>query len=224
MAFSGFTKEGLVFLKNLAANNNKDWFNLNRQVYEDHIMFPLRQLAEELGPFISSVDREIEISPTVNKTISKIYRDTRFSKDKEPFRTGLWITFRRPKKIWGNVPEFYFYFTPEEYQYGMGFYSAAPANMAKFRQNILADSERFSSIAGRYGADVAIGGEDYRKPIPNDLPADLQKWFQKRNLYVSRSKKPDRVFFSTMLKQDIEDSFNRDAPLYLFLIESIFQN
>jgi uncharacterized protein (TIGR02453 family) len=224
MAFGGFTKEGLVFLKNLAANNNKDWFNLHRQVYEDHIMMPLRQLAEELGPFIISVDREIEISPNVNKTISKIYRDTRFSKDKEPFRTGLWITFRRPNKIWGNVPEFYFYFTPEEYQYGMGFYSATPANMAKFRQNILADPGRFSKIARGFGSDVVIGGEDYRKQIPNELPADMQRWFQKRNLYVSRSKKPDRVFYSPILRREIEDYFNKYSPLYLFLIESIFHH
>jgi uncharacterized protein (TIGR02453 family) len=223
MEFKGFTNESLTFLKNLAANNNKEWFNLHRQVYEDHIMLPLRQLASELGPFISSIDPEIETAPAVNKTISKIYRDTRFSKDKEPFRTGLWISFRRPNKIWGNVPEFYFYFTPEEYLYGMGFYSATPAIMAKFRQNIELDPKRFGLISGQYGPEDKIGGEDYRKFIPNELPPDFQKWYQKRNLYISRSRKPDTVFFSPGLRQEIQNSFEKHAPLYLFLMESILQ-
>jgi uncharacterized protein (TIGR02453 family) len=222
MAFKGFSQQSITFLKDLAANNNKEWFEKNRDIYENHVMMPLRQLATILGPVVKSIDSEIETSPTVNKTISKIYRDIRFSNDKSPFRTGLWLTFRRPNKIWGNVPEFYFYFTPEEYHYGMGFYSATPATMERFRHNMNIHRDRFSQIAGFFESrkDIEVGGEDYKKQIPNDLPEEFQKWYRKRNLYTSIVRKMDRSFFSPGLKDDIENFFRDTSGLYLFLIES----
>jgi uncharacterized protein (TIGR02453 family) len=222
MTFTGFSQSGITFLKDLAANNNKEWFEKNRNVYENHIMVPMRQLATMLGPVVKSIDNEIETSPTVNKTISKIYRDIRFSNDKSPFRTGLWLTFRRPNKVWGNIPEFYFYFTPEEYQYGMGFYSATPANMEKFRHNMNIQRDRFAQIAGFFNSrkDIEIGGEDYRKSIPNDLPDEFQEWYRKKNLYTSLVRKMDKSFYSPGLKDDIESFFRDTSGLYLFLIES----
>ncbi len=223
MAFNGFTEKSIVFLKDLAANNNKEWFENNRPVYEKHIMEPMRQLATDLGPFIRSVDPEIETSPVVNKTISKIYRDVRFSADKSPFRTGLWISYRRPNKVWGNVPEFYLYFTPEEYQYGMGFYSATPANMQKIRDHIELHAARFEEIAEIYDTrdDLVVMGGDYKKRIPNSLPEKLQPWYQKRNLYVNSTRKIDSTFYSAGLKDDIENYFRDNAGLYLFIIEAI---
>jgi uncharacterized protein (TIGR02453 family) len=222
MAFTGFTEQSVTFLKDLAANNNKEWFEKHRDIYEHHIMEPLRQLVTDLGPGLKTIDREIETTPAVNKTISKIYRDTRFSKDKSPFRTGLWLSFRRPNKIWGNVPEFYFYFTPEEYQYGMGFYSATPANMEKFREHITRETKRFGKIIGSYKpGEHIIGGEEYKKKIPNELPDEFQSWYQKRNLYVNSTKKPGNSFFSPLLKDEISGFFHLNSDLYRFLIESI---
>ena len=138
MSFTGFTNTTIGYLKDLAANNNKEWFENNRETYEVHLLSPLRQLSTSLGIVIMSIDKEIEIAPNVNKTISRIYRDIRFSNDKSPFRTDQWLTFRRPNKQWGNVPEFYFYFTPEEYQYGMGFYAATSQNMKLIRSHLSA--------------------------------------------------------------------------------------
>jgi uncharacterized protein (TIGR02453 family) len=222
MAFKGFSVSTITFLKDLAGNNNKEWFERHRAVYENSVLEPLKQLAAELGPVILSLDPEIETSPTVNKTISKIYRDIRFSRDKSPFRTGLWPSFRRPKKAWGNVPEFYFYFTPEEYQCGMGFYSATPANMEKFREYIILHHSRFGKIIDLYKtSDIIVGGEEYKKYIPNNLPEDFQNWYHKRNLYVSSAGKIDNSFLSAALKDEISNFFNVNAALYQFIIDSI---
>jgi uncharacterized protein (TIGR02453 family) len=222
MAFTGFSQQSVTFLKDLAANNNKEWFEKHRDVYEHHIMEPLRQLVIDLGPDLKKIDKVIDTTPAVNKTISKIYRDTRFSKDKSPFRTGLWLSFRRSGKIWGNVPEFYFYFTPEEYQYGMGFYSATPVNMAKFREHIALEKQKFGKIIGSYNqSKYIIGGEEYKKRIPNDLPDEFQSWYQKRNLYVNRTNKTGKSFFTHHLKDEISGFFNSNSDLYRFLIESI---
>lgn len=225
MAFRGFTNNGISFLKSLASNNNKDWFGENKSVYEEHILEPLRQLTTELGFVIKNIDANIETTPAINKTISKIHRDIRFSKDKSPFRTNMWISFKRPFKIWGNSPEFYFYFTPIEYQYGMGFYSASPENMKNFRHYIVAYPDKFKKAIAFYNPQNAfvLVGEQYRKNIPNQLPSEYQEWFQKKNLCISRIKAIDKTFFSSRLKNKIEDAFKVNAELYHLLIDSAVQ-
>lgn len=221
--FKGFSETSIQFLKELAANNNKEWFEQHRNIYEQHLLETLKQLTAELGLAVKSIDPDIEITPSVNKTISRIYRDTRFSADKSPFRTGQWISFKRPAKIWGNVPEFYFYFTPEKYEYGMGFYSATPQNMQKIRDSILFYPERFKSIIEYYNTqnDFVLAGENYKKQIPNSLPEEFQKWFQKKSLCLTCDHKMDENFFSVGLKDVLEKAVSINAELYHFLIESI---
>lgn len=218
-----FTQETITFLKELASNNNKEWFEENRRTYEQYVLYPLKQLAVDLGIVIQRIDDKIDISPKINITISKIYRDVRFSKDKSPFRTDQWISFKRPVKNWGNVPEFYFYFTPEEYQFGMGYYSASPENMEKFRYFISLNPARFKEIIDLYSVQDRFDllGDSYKKYLPNQHPEEFQKWFQKKNLCMSSIKKIDRMFFSSELKDKIGKGFESNALLYQFLIESI---
>ena len=82
MAFTEFTKTGIFFLKDIASNNNKEWFEQHRNTYEKYLLEPLKQLVTDLELVIKSIDNNIETAPVINKTISKIYRDTRFSSDK----------------------------------------------------------------------------------------------------------------------------------------------
>jgi uncharacterized protein (TIGR02453 family) len=224
MAFKGFTPGTIAFLNDLAVNNNKEWFEANRSIYEEHVLQPMRDLTSDLGICIKSIDPVIDITPAVNKTISRIYRDTRFSKDKTPLRTDLWISFRRPHRDWGNVPEFYFYFTPEDYQFGTGFYCASAANMAKIREHIDVRPERFQKIVDFYNGQkfLNLGGEEYKRKIPNSLPGAFQKWYQKKNLFVNTSRQLDDVFFSAILRNDLENAFNQHAELYQFITECIY--
>ena len=223
MNFKGFEEKGIQFLKNLAVNNNKEWFEQNRDVYEKYLLVPMRQLVTDLQLLLKSVDAEIETTPAINKTISKIYRDTRFSADKLPFRTEQWMSFKRPMKIWGNVPEFYFYFTPEKYGYGMGFYSATPQNMEKIRESITSYPDRFKRIIDAYNTQnvFILGGENYKRPFPNSLPEEFQEWFRKKSLYLGCEKEIDKAFYSIQLKDILEKAFADNSTLYRFLIESI---
>lgn len=92
--FSGFSPKTLKFLRGLKTNNNKAWFQAHRADYEKYVLQPLRDLVIDLGDFMLDIDPFFEITPSVNKTISRIYRDTRFSKDKSPFRSTVWFTFK----------------------------------------------------------------------------------------------------------------------------------
>lgn len=223
MAFTGFTETSISFLKDLAVHNDKTWFGQNRARYEEHLLMPMKQLVNELGPVMKSIDEKIDTTPQINKTISKIYRDTRFSMDKSPFRIDPWIMFKRPVRIWGNVPEFYFYFTPEEYQFGMGYYAAAPATMDAIRRNIDRDPVRFSTILKQFNQHniCALYGEEYKKKISNPHPEIFQKWYQKKNFYVSCMRKIDESFFSPHLKDEIESAYLSNTELYRFIVDSV---
>ena len=128
-------------------------------------------------------------------------------------------------KVWGNVPEFYFYFTSEEYQYGMGFYSATSRNMEKIRDYIVLFPDRFKKIIDYYSSQdtFVLVGDEYKKYIPNPLPSEYQKWFQKKKMCMSCIKKVDKRFFSVHLKEELEKAFTVNTELYHFLTESINQ-
>ncbi len=221
MLFSGFTPNSIKFFENLSANNNKDWFETHKGEYETHVLGPLRGLATALGPQAKAIDELVETAPAVNKTISRIYRDIRFSRDKTPYRTNAWVSFRRPKKQWAMVPEFYFYFTPEEYQFGMGFYAATPDFMERYRYSIDTHPEEFASIVAPFEnhSEYKVFGEEYKKKMPNRHGDKLAPWLQKKNLYTGTSGRIDASFFSPDLANRIADSMQFNAKLYHFLMK-----
>src|SRR5271157_2207894 len=94
--FTGFSAKSPAFLKELKEHNDKMWFEAHRHKYEECLLGPMRRLVSDLGEFTLSIDPLLEIRPVVNKTISRIYRDTRFSRNKLPCKTTMWITFKRP--------------------------------------------------------------------------------------------------------------------------------
>ena len=97
--FNGFSEKTLDFLRNLKVNNNKTWFEANKQDYEIYLLQPMRNLVFDIGEFMLSIDPYFEIRPAINKTISKIYRDIRFSRNKSLFRSPKRYGHRRRQSI-----------------------------------------------------------------------------------------------------------------------------
>src|SRR3954471_498251 len=89
--FTAFPAEGLHFLKRLKRNNNRDWFNANKETYEQYVKQPMQDLVEILAGEFDKFAPEIQASPKVS--LYRIYRDTRFSKDKSPYKTHVAAVF-----------------------------------------------------------------------------------------------------------------------------------
>lgn len=102
--FTGFSPESMEFFEKLAANNNKLWFEDHRDDFEQYLTGPLKSLVSDLSDTMLAIDPELVTIPTVDKTISRIYRDTRFSRNKSPYKTCLWITFKRRGSDWKSAP------------------------------------------------------------------------------------------------------------------------
>ena len=82
--FDGFSAETFRFLLEIGFNNNADWFEANRKRYEQFVRDPMRRLAAALMP--TALDIDGNFNPSINASVSRIRRDTRFTKDKSPYR------------------------------------------------------------------------------------------------------------------------------------------
>lgn len=98
--FQGFTPESFDFFRELALNNHKVWFDRNREHYERHVTGAFRSLLGTLEPFLLNLNRQFEVSGKTNGNFSRINRDTRFSRDKSPYKSNYYLYFfdRRRKR------------------------------------------------------------------------------------------------------------------------------
>jgi len=219
--FTGFCKETFIFMRALEKNNNKPWFMRHKNDYHEFVLNPLKSLVSDLSGFMLTIDPYFEVSPAVNRTISRIYRDTRFTKDKSPYKTTAWITFKRPKKDWKDSPAYFFELSPYSYRFGMGLYSASPNTMRLFREAIDEDPKKFNRAISFYGKQdiFHVEGEQYVRIIDKSKSDEILKWYQRKNLYLVCNRDIDETLFSHELVDNLKSSFALLQPLYQYLLE-----
>ncbi|MBN1362249.1 MAG: DUF2461 domain-containing protein [Sedimentisphaerales bacterium] len=222
--FQGFSRASFTFLKNIRTHNDKTWFEAHRREYEQHLLNPLRDLVTDLADFVLGIDLSFEVAPAVNKTISRIYRDTRFSEDKSPLRDCAWIVFKRPGKDWARYTAGYFLeINATWYRYGLGFYDAAPDVMAQFRRQIDDDPESFLKAVAWFDKQdpFALEGETYKRPRGQDKPEPIRTWYNYKSFYLSCNRKIDQAILSARLVDDLKAGFGMTAPLYHYLLKTV---
>lgn len=210
------SRKSIAFLQLLKDNNERVWFKAHEEDYRAYVLAPLVSLVEEMGEAMLDIDADFEVTPAISKTISRIYRDTRFSKDKSPYRSSMWITFKRPGKEWQDEPGYYFDISPEHYSYGMGLYQATRETMDRFRGVLETNPGPFQRIIAPL-ADFAVGGESYKRTINPDIPAELQAWYQRKSFYLLRTFPIEKRLFAADFPAYLTGEFQRLAPLYYFL-------
>lgn len=221
--FNGFSSESIDFLRDLSQNNNKIWFEKNKDLYKKLLLVPMQNLVMDMNDFILSIDPLIDTTPSVGKTISRIYRDTRFSKDKSPYKDTLWITFKRPSKDWSSsVPAFFFEISPTSYRYGMGFFSAVPHTMELFRESIDNSPKEFKKAIAFYAKQkvFVIEGDKYKKIIDKSKPEDILDWYQRKNLYLVCNKNIDDILLSNKLVDELKSNFGLVSDFYHYLCKT----
>lgn len=218
--FKGFPPDAVEFLREIRNHNHKPWFEANKQRYQENLLKPFQALVNDLSGLMLAIDPHLIVTPAVSKTISRIYRDTRFSKDKSLYRSSIWLTFKRFSLDWKEAPAFYFEITPEEYRYGMGFYSASKALMDRFREKIARHPAAFLEVIAFYDAKVfTLDGEQYKRLVQPDLPERVREWYPYRSFHLSCRQMIDEHLFTRKLFNDLHAGFERLAPLYQYLWE-----
>lgn len=215
--FTGFTPAAIAFLAELSANNNKAWFEPQRERYQRDVVTPFRALVSDLSGTMLSLDDQFVTLPAIGKTISRLHRDTRFTHDKSPYRSNVWLVFRRPAADWKVAPCFYFEISPESYSFGMGFYQAERTTMARLRAAIAAKPATFRRTIAGLDRFYQVEGDRYKRPPGPALPDDLASWGEWKTFYLVCNRPLDEKIYTAALADELREAFVACAPLYHFL-------
>ena len=172
MAFEGFGPGALSFLGDLAEHNDRAWFAENRERYERELLGRQREFVSAIGAEFEKVDPRVQAVPSVNRSIFRINRDTRFSRDKSPYKTHsdvlFWIGDKRK-----NDPCYFLRLAPTEVWAGSGQHSMVPEQLARLRAAIVAPSgEEFARLLGELEAAGYRIGETGLARVPAGFAKD----------------------------------------------------
>jgi len=143
LEFSGFSKKTLPFLKAIKKNNNKEWFEAHRSEYEELILNPSRAFVSEMGEHLQALEPTINFSPKINKSLYRIYRDTRrMGANKAPIKHRIGFIFWQGNNKRMQSSSFYMHFSPDELMVATGVRWFEKPMLDAFREYILDDTKR----------------------------------------------------------------------------------
>jgi uncharacterized protein (TIGR02453 family) len=141
MAATSISKESFKFLNDLKQNNNRDWFAVEKKRYDEQHQLMI-SFADELLAMMQKHDNIA--TETGKKSLHRIYRDTRFSKDKTPYKNNFSGSFARASKLLRGG--YYFHIEPGNVFVGGGFWGPEPADLKRVREDIAADDTELRKI------------------------------------------------------------------------------
>lgn len=195
--FTGFGPGALTFLRGLARNNKREWFEANRDRYETQVKRPLQILVEEIDARLGEIAPEMVGNP--KRSIFRIYRDVRFSKDKSPYKTNAaaWFYHRDAGHAVGTAAVhggagFYFQIAPKDCIVAGGIWMPPDEALKTLRQSIADDPDALRSILKQpafrraFGklSDEAVLKRTPRAFDPEHPAADLLRY---KSFTVSRA-------------------------------------
>ena len=173
--FSGFPTEALKFFADLLVNNDKTWFTAHKPDYDKYVMAPARDFVVAIGERLATLSPNVVADQRANKSIFRIYRDVRFSKDKTPYKTNLALWF--PTGVSGekfNNPGYYFSLEADNLMLGVGIHGFSKSLLNAYREAVI-DRELGPVLAQTVAETLAKGygiGEKTYQRAPRGYDPD----------------------------------------------------
>ena len=223
MEFRGFHKEGIVFLTQLRDNNTKEWFEANRHIYTEHIEQVNKSFVEEMGEHLQLLVPTIHYAPKVAASLFRIYRDTRFSKDKTPMKSTIGIIFWQGAGHRMQSSSFYMHYNTQGYFIATGIRNFKPPLLAAYREYIQ-DSSKREELKEIFDT-LKAKGYSICEPKYKRLPRAFDKSMSSSELakygaiYAYKEYSLDEVFFSEAIIDRAFKIYSDMLPLQQWLYE-----
>jgi len=165
-ALKDFPKKTTAYLKKLSKNNNREWFEANRELYNSDFLEPCVQFIVEMGDKLLDLDPEIVAIPKIDKSIFRLHRDVRFSKDKTPYKTNAGLYFWNGKVKKMEASGFYFHLEPKLFGVGLGMYMFPSHLLKKYRDVVSKPAiakELHQIVRSLEKKGYSIGGKKFKK-------------------------------------------------------------
>ena len=215
--FEGFAREGIKFLKDLKKNNNRQWFQAHKSDYEAFVRLPMQSLIVALRAEFTKFAPQIELHP--KRSMFRIYRDIRFSKNKAPYKTHVAAVFH-PKGHWQQSAGYYLHIEPGEVFLGGGVYMPPSDQLRDIRHTLVERSEEFLSIVNNKSFRRRFGDleGDKLQRVPQGYVGDhpMGQWLKYKWLYAGVTWPHERCFGSKFVREAAQ-IYKEVTPLVRFL-------
>jgi uncharacterized protein (TIGR02453 family) len=212
------TEESLRFLAENRIRDDRNWFQEHKADYKKLVEVPLLELSERLAPEMLKIDSSFTSEP--RRTISRIWRDVRFSRDKTTYRDVMWVTFRRGRGM--EYPTYWFEFSPRGYTYGCGYYQMPPVVMEYVRELVLKNDRTYK--AARKAAESLPGfeleGELYKRSRYPDTTPKQKQWLDRKGITYWKRGGEDSFMFADNLADMLLLDYKALAPFYNLLLKA----
>lgn len=210
MASPYFTSKTMTFLKNLAQNNERDWFNEHKQDYEDVIRTPALNFISDFADELMMISPHFQARPKkVGGSLMRIYRDVRFSKEKIPYKTNIGIQFRHERAKDVHSPGFYVHIEPGNCFIGAGIWRPDSDSLGSIRDWICEKESLWLEVTKdkRFNKHFSLSGSTLIRP---------PRGYDKENPLIEDLKRKDFIAIAPVSNKFVLDKEFRDDVFSYF--------
>ncbi len=226
VSFEGFSKISFSFLKELAKNNDREWFANNKLRYESDVLAPSLAFIAALQPMMRKISPYIMVLPKrMGGSMMRIYRDTRFSKNKTPYKIHVGMHFRH--ELGGDIhaPGYYLHIEPGNCFIGAGIWMPETEPLTMIRDLIVEDSRYWKKARDdkKFKARFKMEGESL-KTVPRGFEADHPMIDDlRRKSFIGLAPISEKELMSPACVERVVTAFRDAKPFMKFLCDALNQ-
>jgi uncharacterized protein (TIGR02453 family) len=222
--YARFEPRTLRFLEELKANNNREWFTEHKSRYETDVLdIALRFIISMQEPLAEFAPRFTAVPTRIGGSLMRVYRDTRFSRNKLPYKTNIGIQFRHEQAKNVHSPGYYVHVDPEQVFIGVGMWRPEADALSGIRERINAQPAEWRRTVGdkAFRRHFKLGGESLtRPPRGYDKNHELIDDIKRKSYMGVRNLDRDDCL-SPQFQRKVETAFKAAEPFMRFLCKSV---
>ncbi|WP_169569251.1 DUF2461 domain-containing protein [Sneathiella limimaris] len=224
-SFSGFSKDLIKFYEDLVQNNNRDWFQKNKQRYREVALLPMCDFIEAFAPYLEDIAPYYIADPRPNGgSVFRIHRDVRFSRDKKPYKEHLACQFRHQAGKDAHAPGFYLHIDLEGVRFGGGLWLPPAPKLAKIRAAIDEKPDQWHAITSEpsimqeFGSVQGDGLKTAPKGYAKDHPDIIDL---RRKTFFLMKRVPVETIFQPDFLEVVANSYRTASPFMKFMTTAV---
>lgn len=221
---TGFTPATTRFLSDLRGNNDRDWFTANKQRYENDVAAPALDFIAAMDPRLKKISPHFRaVAKKTGGSLMRVYRDTRFAKDKSPYKTNIGIQFRHELGRDVHAPGFYLHIEPQDVFLGVGSWHPEPKALARIRDAIVDNPAAWRKARDdrRFRERFELRGDSLKRPPRGFDAAHPMIEDLKRKDFIAIEELAVDEIYQAAFAEHVSRSFAAATPLIRFLCHSL---
>jgi uncharacterized protein (TIGR02453 family) len=222
--YLGFDAKTISFLKELKANNNREWFKENKSRYEDCVLDVALRFIQSMQDPLADIAPHFVATPTrMGGSLMRVYRDARFSKNKTPYKTNIGIQFRHELAKNVHSPGYYVHIEPDSVFLGAGMWMPDSDPLRNIRERIAARPAEWKRMMNdsAFKRHYKLGGSSLKRP-PRGFDKDHECIEDlKRKSFIAVKEMDVNACLNPRFQQQVETAFKNATPYMKFLCKAV---